>query len=400
MSMWCALWATLSLAWAEPLRVGWDDVLRLLDGSPAVAADQARVAEAEGAQRSAHGLPNPWFEYKGFYHARGTDLVDGRQEEFQLFQPIPVMGQRAARIRQAKRSLAAAGSGYEAALNERSQEVGHAFVDLLAAQERVGWLEETGERLQRIEQIVDRQIEAGVRSPYDRMRVRVEVAGVRAELGDALADRVDAAGRLAGLLGLEGRVPEADGPLPLPLRVDGELEGATAPVLRAALEEAEAARAGVQIARRDMIPQPAVGAGWFLVDGWTSQSAILALNMDLPLLSPGIGRLRTAKAEAQGAERRAEAIRRALAAEQRRALGSLEVREEALERFEADVVAQLPDLQRMGEQAYLEAAADLLDLLDGIRTAQSQRLLHVELRSDVARAQLDALAAVGALGRR
>jgi outer membrane protein, heavy metal efflux system len=53
-------------------------------------------------------------------------------------------------------------------------------------------------------------------------------------------------------------------------------------------------------------------------------------------------------------------------------------RREALDELETRVVQRVPSLRRMSEDAYREGGADILELLDAMRSAKDIQIAHVQ----------------------
>src|SRR5262249_55528380 len=146
-------------------------------------------------------------------------------------------------------------------------------IDLLAAQEQTALLESTGGELTRLREIIVGREASGMASRYDVMRIEVQLGGNRAKLEKARAKIADRAGTPAALLRFPPWRAQAGGTL-APLEVDVTAAATTAardkvttsPAAVAALKEEEAARADVEVAKRERVPVPTFSLG----RTWTS----------------------------------------------------------------------------------------------------------------------------------
>ena len=78
-----------------------------------------------------------------------------------------------------------------------------------------------------------------------------------------------------------------------------------------------------------------------------------------------------------------------------RATTVLAKRREALTELETHVVQRVPMLRRMSEDAYREGGADILELLDAMRSVKDIEIAHVQQLESAKLAEEDVVAAVG-----
>src|SRR5262249_38632040 len=212
-------------------------------------ADLQSVAIAEAERIGAAALPNPTINYNYSRPNGGAPtLFDGsRQQLFGVDLPVPINGQRAARMTAAERGVDAARARVLAGGTTLIADAAAGFIDPLAAQEQTGLLEATTGELTRLREIIVGREGSGMASRYDVTRIEVELGGTRAKLQEARAKVADRAGTLAALLGFSRWRPQARGAL-TPLQIDVAGPGAaggkgwTSPSPVAALCEEEAAR--------------------------------------------------------------------------------------------------------------------------------------------------------------
>jgi outer membrane protein, heavy metal efflux system len=380
----------------EPVRI--EDVLRLLDEqSPRLRAVRAQIPVAGSELIAAGAYPNPTLSYDLTDGLRGRDYVNGTQHQIELLQPVLIAGQRGARQEAARLGLRAA---REQARSDRAalfREARTAFIELLAAQRRVTLLERARADLEHARSIVQGRAASGAMSQYDGQRIDLEAGALAARLDAARSERADDAGRLAVVLGLPEFVPRAVGDLGPSKLPQGPAAPRAVPELAAAEAGEKSALARLEVARRERIPSPVVGAGaLFTTDGFTL-SAVLGLSMDLPLFDRGQGAVARADAEVFRAARTREAVLAETRGERRRAEQTLVLRRGTLRAFQEQAVARLPRLQQMAEDAYQNGRGTVLDLLDTLRSVAETRLFELELEKAAALAEVDVRAARGEL---
>lgn len=384
-----------------PEAVTLDELIRLtLEHSPVLAAQRSALAISEAQVLQAGLLPNPEIEYEALRRWRGVNPLDGREDEFVIQQPLLIAGQRRARVDTAEHELRAAQARFEVAASELVAEVRRAFVELLAYRQRIDYLEELRHDLARIEDNVAGRVEAGDKSPFDLMRLRIELAAFATELAQQRTERNEAAAALGELLGVAGWSPSAIGDLaPAGFALDAPRLWALAeghlPDLHAAERAEVAAQSGIHLARRERIPVPTVGVGVLSVTEDRGRAAMLTFSVDLPLFDRGQGMMAEAVAEARTAQLEHASERVRARARFERTLRLLQDRRATLVGFETEVLEQIPGLRERAEDAYLLGQIDIIGLLDAFESLADARMTGVDLREAVMQAEVDVLEATG-----
>ncbi|WAM26446.1 TolC family protein [Myxococcus sp. NMCA1] len=386
---------------APPERITLAQALSLLDErSPWAAAERSRIDVVAADRVEAGILPNPSFSYGTQLLAAGVNTGSSVVHELSLEQPLLIFGQRGVRRELAERNVSAEQARVNASLAERALAVREAFAALLTNQEELRVLEETAVDLGRVEKVVKGRAAAGDSSRYDVERIEVESRALEVEVLNARASVDDASGRLAALLGIEGWHPRAQGSLrtteslpDLPLLWESAQQ--RRPSLVAARARQAVARGGLDVARRDRLPVPAVAAGVMLTRNEKSTIAMVGVGLPLPLFDRNQGSIARASAEMQAEARALEAELAEARAELSRAHAVLEGRKGALARLEHDVVERLPTVRRMAEDAYREGRGNILELLDAFRSLKDMRVLHLKQQETVKVAEASVLFAAG-----
>ena len=366
-----------------PTRVTLDQVLQLLEArSPRTAAERASIDVVAADRIAASAFPNPSLSWGGSRLVSGLSTGAVTQHQFVVDQPLPLFGQRRARLDLANLNVSAERARVDATLAGRRLEVREAFASLVARQEESRILQDSYAELQRIERVVRGRAESGESSRYDVLRIETEGRSLEVEVMNAATGVEDASGRLAALLGFPGWTPEAVGTL-APANVPTELEElwTTAerrlPGIAAIRERQGAAQGGLALARRERLPVPELSGGALTTREVTGTSAFLGLSLPLPLFDRNRGAIVRATAEIDAASLEMNAEVAEARAEIERTRTVLVSQRKTLDMLEGEVVRKLPDLRRMAEDAYREGRGGILELLDASRSLKELQLLHV-----------------------
>jgi cobalt-zinc-cadmium efflux system outer membrane protein len=367
-----------------PATVTIEQVLQLLaERSPRTIADRAAVAVVAADRITASTRPNPSVSYGGVHLVSGLSTGATTQHQVVLEQPLLMFGQRGARVGAADLNVAAEQARVGDTLAQRRLAVRQAFASLLSKQQQAQVIQTSLADLERVQQVVRGRAEAGERSRYDVMRIETETETVRVEALNAETVVEDAAGQLAALLGFPGWSPRATGALtPTDVPTDVELLWTTAqarrPSIVAARQQQAASQGGLFLARRERLPIPAVSGGAQITNDVAGTSAFFGFSTPLPFFDRNQGPIAKANAQFEADQRAIEAELAESRAEIERAANVLVKRREALTRLEAQVVQRTPLLRQMAEDAYREGSADILELLDAMRSLKDIQLTHVQ----------------------
>lgn len=372
-----------------------EDVVELVrERSPAARALRAEVAVAEADVDLAGVYPNPELGYVFMGRFDGTNqAINGTQHQAWIDLPLLVAGQHDARRAAAAGTARARRAELEVSLLALEVEARRAFTALLSAQDRAARLAAARGELDALTRIVRERAGAGAQSRYDEARVGLEISRVDAELAAAQADVAAARASLAALAGRPGWEPRATGRLEA-MRVAAPRGGA-APAVRALEERAQAAQLDVERAERERVPEIRLGVGSYLTTDPDSGSVYAGLSIPLPVFDTGDAAVARARAARDAAEEARDAV---LAEARARIEGlrrTLAARREALERFDAETLARLPEIQRMAEDSYRLGASGVFELLDTFRARFELELQRIALLEAVVLAETDVLAVTG-----
>jgi cobalt-zinc-cadmium efflux system outer membrane protein len=379
-----------------------EEVFRLLrEKSPRTAADRTRIDLAAAEKTAARAYPNPEIDYSSVHLTSGTNTGAADARTISAGEPLLIFGQRGQRKRQADLELQAVTSDVAATAAERQRLARTQFTTLLANQERVKLLTDERGELARVAEVVAVRAAAGEKSRYDALRIDLELKQREADLAGAEADVEQAAGELAGTIGVAGWRPAASGTLqPLGLDISSE-DGLWSEVqaqlasLESARHEQEAAHQSIDLAKRERLPVPVLTAGGQFTQDVESTSFVAGLSLPIPLTDRGQGPIARATARAAQADLELQARTAEARADLHRALAVLTERRQTLEKLDQDVMGRLPEVRRMSEDAYREGQSDILDLLDASRSRTAAELARVDAVVGVMEAEADVLALLG-----
>jgi len=384
-----------------PPQVSFDELMSIVERSPRVAASQ-RDADVARAERAAAGaLPNPNLSLGRSRPAGGERTIfDARSQDQALLElPLPVFGQRGARMDAADAQLRRAQSQTRLTLAETRRLAGLAFTRLAAAQQAFAARRAALADVERIRGLVAGRQQSGVASRYDLARADAELALARLGAERALTDLGEHSAAIAALVDAPGWRPAPAGTLE-ELREQlreppGELAGN--PALRVAREETLAAEARIELAHRERFPVPALQLGRTWTNGPFGSANFIGVASEIPILDTRRALEDRARAEHGATRERERALQALLEAELRRQREALALRSEALARFERDVSARHGAFLEMAESAYRLGRGTLFELLDARRTQLDAALARLELLAALVESELELRALSGAL---
>ena len=267
-----------------------------------------------------------------------------------------------------------------------------AWVDLLAAQERLGEVQEVVRSASSLAEIARRRVSAGDLAAQDQSRAEIEAQRAASDLRGAGLERDRAAVVLGVFLG---------SPAPLGLRAEGgwpALDDARRPAVdipvlveqradvRAADARLAAAQALFQGALATRKADVTVGASAGHYPG--TSTALVELRVQMPLFWGYYqqGEIARAQAQLSQAESYAARLRIAASAELQR------LRQEALSAaararsYETDILPRARRVAEQAEFAFKRGALSLTDVLDARRTLRTTLIEALAARAEYARA--------------
>jgi len=383
---------------AQVQSVTLDEVLRIVSEGPRVHAS-LRDADAARADRDAAGaFANPSLSIGRSRPAGGERTIfdANLQDQASLELPVPIFGQRGARVQVAERQVERAQWQVQSTVGEARKSAALEFARLLVAQEQLGSRLRARAEIERIRGIVAGRLENGVASRYDLARTDAELSLAAVGVQKAQAEVAEHAAAIVALAGTGGWRPQAQGSLESlrpPPSVDADALLDRSPALQTARAETRAAEARIELAQRERFPVPSIGIGRTWTSGPFGATNFLGVSSEIPILDTRRAQEDKARAEAAAARSRERAIEAGLRAELQRHLEVLRARRVALERLTGNDASFL----EMAESAYRLGRATLFELLDARRTQLEAADARLELLGAIAESGIEIEAISGSL---
>jgi cobalt-zinc-cadmium efflux system outer membrane protein len=374
-------------------------IARVREQAGAVGVARARIAEAEAAvvEASARFRDNPVVEAsagpRAGSGARYTELDIGLSQQFETG------GQRRARIAGAQAAVDRQRADAERTARAVVFDAASAFLDGIAAGERLRLAEEAAAVSADLLHTTERRFAAGDIAAIDVNLARIDVARSAATIGAARGDLATALGTLRTLLRLPPTESiELRGSLESPplLPLD-RLEASVAerPEIIALAADVREAEAQIQLGRALTRPDIGMRAGYEREEGDTIVMA--GLTVTLPAFQQGRGTLAAGLARASRSRLEMETTRQSGLSQLRAAYAVLAQRTAVAESLAKDVTPSLADNEALGRRSYEAGEMNLMDLLLIRREALDTRTLIVDRRLDAARSGLDVAFLAGVL---
>ena len=380
-------------------RVSLVDALELFaENSLALKIARSETAQLAGAARQSRAYFNPGFSFGR--DDLGHESEKYREEIFLLSQQMEWPARTAARGRAATHTIGAGAARFRADSIGLAFAVREAYVQAWMTEEAELIVRQTASVIQAVAEDAEIRMEAGDISAYEARRLRIERVLAEQELAEAALQTRDTRRMLAALIapgtGTEeiGPAEGLDGVPPVMTREAALSTLPGRPDLEAAAKELDAARAGVEIAATNWVPDPTLGVGYrHHLDGFAGAS--IAVDVPLPFFDRGTGIREEAAAQSSAAAYRLDLRRRLaqydlLAASDRYASGRAR-----LEAAAADLLADGEALLSSATAAYSESEMTLVALLDAASTFQDAKLGALSLRAEAWVAYYDLLRAMG-----
>jgi outer membrane protein, heavy metal efflux system len=365
-------------------------IARARDQAGPVAVARARIAEAEASllDASARFRDNPVLEASGGPRAadgnRSTDLELGISQQFETG------GQRRARVAGAQATIARYRAEADATARESIFRAASAFVDAVAASQRLQIAEQADTLGREFLTAMERRYAAGDVAAIDVNLARIDAARSAATLRGARAALTAAVGTLRALLRLPATEPvDIRGtldPRPLPpaeiLRTSLEAR----PDLAALQAEAREAEAQIQLGRGLRRPDVGLRVGYEREE--TDTVVLGGLTLTLPAFQRGLGTLAAGAARASRSRLALETTRQAALAELDAALSVSEQHAAVAEGLARDALPSVTDNEDLARRSYDAGELNLMEFLLIRRDGLDTRLTIIDQRAAAARSRL------------
>ena len=380
-----------------------DEAWRLVEQTnPALRRKVAQQAVVDGAAQDAGALlfNNPQFSWDGARRkVPQPNLSDERYKEWSVgvSQTLEIAGQRGYRLAAAEALRAAHAAELDALRREVRATVAQQFYRVLALQQRADIEAPALDLFEQTESAMAKRKAAGEDTKLDANIATVEAERARSQLDAVREQLIEARAELAATLQLPtertadviGRLAQGlDKPLPSVDQLLADLP--TQPRLRAFAAQEDSARARLDLARANRIPDVTLGLGVGREGSTEARERLTKLSVSVPLPlftrnATGVGQARSdldqAQIERQAGLRDSEARIRALIAR----LQSLQHRVQRLQDVVAPTLADNEALSRKSQRAGQIGLLELIvvsrqtldarrDLVDALLDFQNTRL--------------------------
>ena len=311
----------------------------------------------------------------------------------EVTQPLGINGANGRLRAAAEAEAQAVGADITRRKAMRIAEVRKAYAECGAASERVAILTEQDGRLREVERIIALRTRAGDAAGYDLRRVRLEARGVAAQKVLAGGEVRAACATLSRLTGeTDARATEPLITLLRPTRPALET-GSGRSDLEAQRYRVTAAEAQADAARRQRLPDLAVGAGYKRRSegGLSASGPTVSLGIRLPIFN-GSGVSRAAQARKRAAEAELALSTASVSADRYAALARAEAAYDAAQIAgrTADDARRIADI---ADAAYQGGETEITDLIDGYRAGAEARTNAIDLAERALKARVDHLLA-------
>ena len=394
-----------------PRRLSFEEARRIfLERNPDLQAARAR-AEAQRYEAQVPGLwPNPSLSVQ-------RDQVNvpgglGSENLVTLTQPLRYPGEYQARQAAASSEMEALSARYEETAAALYEELRGRYAAALAAQQRLGVLQSMTEAMRRAAEIGDIRLEEGDIGPFQRSRLRVELATYEDKLSAAQRAYRDTRIELVYFLEPSSHAEHHDAEHDLltltdslryqPLELDYAALVETALTERGRVRSAEAdirsREETIRAERYARLPDLAVTAGYRneTAPGLTASGFRVGLKVGLPLFHQRQPQVRAARALRQAAHHDMAISRRAVELSVHEAYESLTSYQQRIDRIAGEVLVESDQLLDDALYIYEEGEIGLVELLDAVEATKTARLLQIDLIEQHNRARYAIDRALGA----
>ena len=380
--------------YAESLTLG-QAVTRVIAFNPALKAAFLEIEAKHGEEAQASFKPNPELlleieNFAGTKDKRGFELAE---ETLALSQTIELGDKRLKRLRAAHLEASGAGWDFEATRLQTALQAAQAFMDTLAAQERLKVLRDFVTIAEKTSGNVELRVREGRTSPIDFDRAMVALARARALVKGEEARLEGAKRKLSALWGSEVRDFGT---------VTGHLGRSNAvpsfEAVKALLQDNPSlARwndgishrlAVLDVERSKAIRDIKVGAGLRRHNDDNSLAMVAAISMPLQIFDNNSGAIIAARQRVAKAEHEAGAARAQLIKSLVEALGALKVAATLVRALETEVLPAAQTAFDRVQIGYSEGRFDVLNVLEAQRAVFETRLELVNARADYEKARV------------
>ncbi len=353
--------------------------------NPELAASSWEIRAAEARTLQASLRPNPELEAEAeeIFGTGGARGIDSAEASLVLSQLVELGGKRARRIRVAALEGELAGWDYEAQRLTVLTDTAKAFVEVLAAQERVALGEELVKLAKRGQEIVAEKIKAGKVSETEAAKARVELVTSQIDLAQARRQLAASRKRLVALWGgktatfqrVAGQL-DAIAPVPSAERLAGLL--AQHPDVARWSTEMSLRQAKLDLEKANARADLTLSGGVQYFNDPDNGAFIIGVGVPLPLFDRNQGGIREAKAELAKAGEERRAAETEVTAELGAAYEELASAYEEATALNKDVLPAAKAAHGAVQEGYRQGKFGFLDVLDAQRTLFEAGQKHID----------------------
>ncbi|MBN1359531.1 MAG: TolC family protein [Sedimentisphaerales bacterium] len=349
---------------------------------------QTFAFEMQAAQARTLGAglrPNPELEVE-VESVGGTGErtgFDAAETTIQLGQLIELGGKRDRRIRAASLAQELAQWDYESARLDVLKEVTDAFVEVLAAQERLALAEQLGELSRQAQSAVAQRVEAGKDAPVQSLRAGVVLSQSQIEIRKATSALATARQELAATWGaaeatFDAAAGDFDRVAPAPALEEVNAALADNPDLARWTVEQQQRRAALDLEKARAKVDITVTGGVQRYEESDDSAFIVGLAVPLPIFDRNQGGITEATANLAKAQQEYQAVQVEAFAALSEAVNRLASAYDEVGILQREVVAQAEQAFEAAQQGYREGKFDYLHVLDTQRTLFETEAQHID----------------------
>ncbi|MHC5076127.1 MAG: TolC family protein [Planctomycetota bacterium] len=361
---------------------------------------QVRASEARTLQASL--LPNPEIEVEveEVGGTGGRSGFDASETTIQLGQLIELGGKVEKREKVASLESELAGWGYEAKRVDVLTKVTHAFVEVLASQERLKLADELVQLSEEILYTVSLRVEAGKDSPVEKTKAQLVLSGARVEQKQAVQRLKTARKRLTALWGNTSPVfEEAAGQFELVSGFPSESKLSSFlvgnPELARWAVEMERQRAILELEKANSIIDPRLSGGVQYLNEDNDTAIVFGVSVPVPIFNQNQGKILEARYNILKARNQQEAAEASLNLGLSEAYQGLSIAFIQATDLKEEILPGAQSAMDATREGYSQGKFDYLMVLDAQRTFFLSRAKYVESLAAYHRARADIEQLVG-----
>jgi cobalt-zinc-cadmium efflux system outer membrane protein len=370
--------------------------------NPELRAFSWEVRASEARRLQAGLLPNPEIavEVEEVGGAGERSGFDGAETTIQLGQLIESAGKRSKREQVASLGSRLAGWDYEAKRLNVLTGTTHAFVGVLATQERLSLAEELVQLSEKILDTVAQRVAAGKDSPVEETKAKVALASARIEQKQAYQRLTSAHKRLAATWGstspvFEGVKGRLDAVSPIPSESEVTRLLAQNPDLARWATEMKRRHAALALEKANAVPDPTIYGGMQRFNGSDDTAIVFGLSIPIAIPNRNQGRILEATYNLAKAREQQRAVKTSLETDLAGAYRVLAGAFIEVTDLKSEVLPGAESAFDAARRGYSEGKFDYLIVLDAQRTLFQSRARYIEALASYHRARADVERLIG-----